>query len=91
MNSPPEAAVLTFNDEDAEPLISMSPLTSSCDVGAPVRVEIPPILTFPYTPKILLKGKKAFPALEPLGFYLFVKLNHMKKQYRINKIKKKSN
>ena len=62
----------------------------SADHGDPIPV-IDKWNDAPYTPKILLKGKKAFPALEPLGFYLFVKLNHMKKQYRINKIKKKSN
>jgi len=42
----------------------------------------------PKTPGILLKGKKAFPVLEPLGLFLFVKFNHMKRQYKINKLKK---
>jgi len=58
----------------------------SADHGDPIPV-IDKWNDAPSTPKILLKGKKAFPALEPLGFYLFVKFNHLKKQYKINKIK----
>jgi len=59
----------------------------SSDHGDPIPI-IDKWTNAPNTPKILLKGKKIFPVLEPLGFYLFVKFNHMKKQYKINKLKK---
>ena len=67
--------------------LSKTIVVISADHGEPIETD--EALTSPKkTPRILIKGKETFPSLEPLGVKIFLKYKHMKKKYKINKLKK---